>query len=128
MNVSGLKVSFYWAKFSPEYLTTIRFKGLDELKKFPYFTLHHSKPRSLLDPQERDYLLEEFVSIIRCVAEGYGKVGFLRRDKHTPVHRDLNSAGDENTRSVSSDTGDADDGESDNSEADDGEADDNPFL
>jgi hypothetical protein len=87
MHVSGVEVSFYWATFPSEYLKTVRLGNLSDLKKGPRITLHHSEPRSLLHPRERNLFLEEFVSILRCVAEGYGKVGYLRRDKDTHIHR-----------------------------------------
>jgi len=121
MNLSGVKASFYWARFSPGYLETVRSGNLSDLKNIPRIPLCHSQPRSLLDPTERDCFLGEFVSVIRCLAEGYGKVGFLRRDIDTPIHRHLNNAGDEdmfeagdeNTLSeMSSDDGDVDDGDS----------------
>jgi len=99
MNVSGVKVSFYWALFSTEYLQTVRLGNLSDLKNTPRITLRHSQPRSLLDPEERDYFLGEFVSIVRCVAEGYGKVGYLRRDKDTPIHRHVNNTGDDDSYS-----------------------------
>ena len=95
MSLSGVQVSFYWARFPSEYLKTVRLGSLSDLKKFRKIRLRHSKPRSLLDPKERNLFLEEFVSILRCVAEGYGKVGYLRRDKETVIHRDLDHVGDE---------------------------------
>jgi hypothetical protein len=108
MNVSGVKVSFYWAEFSTEYLQTVRLGNLSDLKNTPRITLRHSQPRSLLHPKERDCFLGEFVSIVRCVAEGYGKVGYLRRDKDTPIHRDPNNAGEEDTYSEVSNELDSD--------------------
>jgi hypothetical protein len=33
------------------------------------------------------------------VAEGYGKVGYLRRDKDTPIHRHVNNTGDDDSYS-----------------------------
>jgi hypothetical protein len=94
MNLSGLKVSFYWARFFTEYLRTVRLGNLSDLKNTPRITLRHSQPRSLLDPKERDYFLGEFASIVRCVAEGYGRVGYLRRDEDTAIHRVLNNNDD----------------------------------
>lgn len=90
MHTSGVKVSFYWANFPSEYLKTIRLGSLSDLKHLERITLHHSEPRSMLDPVQWNQFLEEFASIIRCVAEGYGKVGYLRRDKETAIHKDLN--------------------------------------
>jgi hypothetical protein len=101
MNLLGVKVSFYWAKFPSEYLRTVRLGSLSDLKKCSRITLHHSKPRSLLDPMERNDFLEEFVSIIRCVAEGYGKVGYLRRDKDTSIHRVLDNVGNDDNDTYS---------------------------
>ena len=108
MNLSGVKVSFYWARFSSEYLKTVRLGNLSDLKNIPRVTLCHSQPQSLLDPKERDNFLQQFVSIVRCVAEGYGKVGYLRRDKDTPIHRDLDHADDDDTYSEMSDELDTD--------------------
>jgi hypothetical protein len=50
---------------------------------------------------ERNDFLEEFVSIIRCVAEGYGKVGYLRRDKDTSIHRVLDNVGNDDNDTYS---------------------------
>ena len=140
MNLSGVKACFYWAKFSSEYLTTVRLGNLSDLgklsglKKDPRIRLCHSQPRSLLDPRERDFFLEEFVSVVRCVAEGYGKVGYLRRDKDTPIHRDLNDAGDEDTSSEPDDENThtpsemiSDNGYSDSDDPGDSDPDDDPF-
>ena len=126
MNLSGVHACFYWAKFSPEYLRKVRFHNLSELKDIPEVLLRHSRPRLLVDPEQRDIFLEEFASVIRCVAGGYGKVGFVRRDVKTPIHRDLNNAGDKNTNSDNglSDCGESDDGKSANCELDDSESDD----
>ena len=33
------------------------------------------------------------------MAEGYGKVGYLRRDKETPIHRSVNNASDDDSYS-----------------------------
>ena len=51
-------------------------------------TLHHTQLQSLLVPEERDRFLRDYASV-RFVAGGYEKVGFLRRDKDTPIHRDV---------------------------------------
>jgi len=62
----------------------------------------------LLDPKEQEYFLEEFVSIVCCVAEGYGKVGYLRRGKVTPIHRNLDYSGDDDPYSEMTDASDID--------------------
>ena len=89
VHLSGVKVSFFWAKFPSKYLDTIRSRNLSDLKAIPKVTLHHTEPQSLLMPEQRNKAIRDLVSIVRCIAVGYGKVGFLRRDVDTPVHRDL---------------------------------------
>jgi len=88
VHMAGIHVSFYWARFPAQYLATIRNHNLSDLKHIPHVTLHHSQPRSLLDPEERDFFLHEFVAIICYIAGGYSNVGFFRRDMDTPIHRD----------------------------------------
>jgi hypothetical protein len=102
MNLSGLTVSFYWVRFSAKYLQTVRLGNLSDLKNTSKIKLHHSKPRSLRDPTERDYFLGEFVSILRCIAEGYGKVGYLRRHEDTAIHRVLTNIDDKDAYSETS--------------------------
>ena len=89
VHLSGLHVSFYWARFPAQYLATIRNHDLTDLRNIPSLTLHHSKPRSLIDPEERDSFLQEFVAIICYVAGGYSQIGYFRRDLDTPIHRDV---------------------------------------
>ena len=89
VHLAGLHVSFYWARFPSQYLDTIRNHNLSKLTNIPKVTLHHSQPRSLIDPRERDLFLHEFVAVICYVAGGYGNVGFFRRDVDTPIHRDV---------------------------------------
>jgi len=92
VHLSGLHVSFYWARFPSQYLATIRNHSLADLKNIPNLILHHSKPWSLIDPEERDSFLQEFVAIICYVAGGYGNVGFFRRDSNSPIHRVVNKS------------------------------------
>jgi hypothetical protein len=87
MHLSGVKVSFYWAEFPKNYLQIVREKNLDELRHIPKIILHHTQSRSLIIPDERDQFIKEFLSIIRCLADGYGRIGYLRRDADSPIHR-----------------------------------------
>lgn len=88
VHLAGVKVSIYWAEFPAQYLDTIRNHNVRDLKHFPKITLRHTHPQSLLVPEERDLFLRDYVSVVHFIAGGYGKVGFLRRDKDTPIHRD----------------------------------------
>ena len=92
VHLAGFHISFYWARFPSQYLATIRHHNLTDLKNIPKVTLHHSQPRSLIDPVERDSFLHEFVAIICYVAGGYGNVGFFRRDSNSPIHRVVNKS------------------------------------
>lgn len=89
VHLAGVKVSIYWAEFPAQYLDTIRNHNVRDLKHFPKITLRHTHPQSLLVPEERDLFLRDYVSVVHFIAGGYGKVGFLRRDKDTPIHRDI---------------------------------------
>jgi hypothetical protein len=80
-------LSFYWARFSPEYLNIVRNRNLRDLQALPKITLHHTKPLSLIVKEERAKAFEDFISVIRCVAGGYSKVGHLRKDMETCIHR-----------------------------------------
>jgi len=89
VHLAGLKASIYWAEFPVQYLDTIRNHNVSDLESLPKVTLHHTQPQSLLVPEERDRFLRDYVSVVHFIAGGYGKVGFLRRDKDTPIHRDI---------------------------------------
>ena len=92
MHLDGYYVSFYWAEFPVEYLETVRFKSLNELQSMDKIVIRHTKPMSLVDPDERDQFLQEFLSIIRCLVDGKGRIGFLRHDMDpNPIHRDSNA-------------------------------------
>ena len=94
IHIDGLSASFYWAEFPVQYLDTVRNRNLADLKDVPKVTLHHTRPKSLIDPDQRDRFLQEFVAIIRCIADGYGNVGFLRRDLLVnPLHRVSQNSG-----------------------------------
>jgi len=43
----------------------------------------------LIDPEERDVFLHEFVAIVCYVAGGHSQTGYFRRDLDTPIHRDV---------------------------------------
>jgi len=86
MNISGVKACFYWAEFPKGYLTTVRKRRLGELRFHEKIPLHHTKPRDLTDVEDRGVLIQEFIGIVRCLADGKGKIGHLRRDPSSPIH------------------------------------------
>jgi hypothetical protein len=87
MHLSGFDVSFYWAIFPTEYLRAVRNGSLRNRHDIGHVTIRHSEPRSLLKPDERDQVIAEFIALIRCIANGDGNVGFIRRDSDSPIHR-----------------------------------------
>lgn len=89
IQLAGLKLSIYWAEFPVQYLDTIRNHNVRDLASIPKVTLHHTQPQSLIVSEERDRFLQDYVSVVHFVAGGYGKVGFLRRDTDSPIHRDV---------------------------------------
>ena len=88
LNFSGFDVSFYWAEFPSDYLHTIRHKTLDQLKEHETIHLRHTRPLSLVNRDERKQAIYDFISVLRCVTGGFAPVGHVRRDVHTPIHRD----------------------------------------
>ena len=89
IQIAGLDVSIWWAEFPSRYLDTIRNHNLRDLKNLAKVILRHTRPQSLLVPDERDRFLRDYVSVVHFVASGYSNVGFLRRDGETPIHRDI---------------------------------------
>ena len=88
IHVAGVHFCSYWAKFPTKYLQTIREDNVSNLKGLAKIALHHTKPKSLVDRDQRDQFLREFVAIIRCLAAGSGNVGFLRNDiENNPIYR-----------------------------------------
>ena len=88
VHLAGLDVSIYWAEFPHEYLHTIRHRNIAKLDKNQTIKLHHTRPRSLINPDSRDHFLREFISLIRCLAEGHANVGYLRQDlDDNPIHK-----------------------------------------
>jgi hypothetical protein len=85
--MSGFDVSFYWIIFPTAYLRAVRTTNLSDLKDVGNITLRHSKPLSLINPNDRDRFIGEFIAIIRCIADGHGNVGYLRRDPSSAIHR-----------------------------------------
>lgn len=88
IQTSGVKASIYWADFPSQYLATIRNENLTKLEQHPPITLHHTQPRSLLDPTERDIFLYDYVAVINYIKEGYCNTGHLRREGNSAIHRD----------------------------------------
>ena len=87
MHVSGFNVSFYWTVFKKNYLETVWEKPLEEVKKLRMVKLFHTRPLSLLRSEQRDDLIVDFLSIVRFLVQGKGKVGFFRDDPDSPIHR-----------------------------------------
>ena len=87
MHVSGFNVSFYWTVFKKNYLETVWEKPLEEVKKLRMVKLFHMCPLSLLRSEQRDDLIVDFLSIVRFLVQGKGKVGFFRDDADSPIHR-----------------------------------------
>ena len=71
VNLAGIKVSIYWAEFPVQYLETIRNKNVRDLENLPKVALHHTRPQSLLVPEERDRFLRDYVSVVHFIAGGY---------------------------------------------------------
>ena len=95
IHISGVKVSIYWADFPSKYLATIRNGNLTELEQHPPITLHHTQPRSLLDPTERDVFLHDYIAVINYIVEGYSNIGHLRRDVDTAINGDRTQRDDQ---------------------------------
>ena len=91
IHIAGVEVSIYWAEFPAQYLDIVRNHNIRDLKKISKVTLRHTRPQSLIVPEERDRFLRDYVSVVQLVASGYGNVGFLRRDIETPIHRDIDN-------------------------------------
>jgi hypothetical protein len=76
-----------------EYLSTIQHEGIHALKskfKDP-LPLHHTEPCNLLHPDTRLHFIQDFIAIVRCLANGHAPIGYLRRDdRHGKIHRKLN--------------------------------------
>ena len=89
VHLSGLKACFYWAEFTSDYLRAVRFSSLRDLKDFGTVKLCHTRALSLVDPDERVQFLEQFISVLRCIAAGDANVGYLPRDCKTPIHREI---------------------------------------
>lgn len=42
--------------------------------------LYHTAPCNLLDPDDRLQFCQDFIAVLRCLADGNASVGYLRRD------------------------------------------------
>ena len=100
IHVAGVEVSIYWAEFPVRYLDILRNHNVRDLKNVPKVNLRHTRPQSLLVPEERDRFLRDYVSVVNFVATGYGNVGFLRRDVDTPIHRDVDDVNSDNVMEI----------------------------
>jgi hypothetical protein len=82
VHFSGFHASIYYAIFPSEYLSTIQQEGINALKskfKDP-LRLHHTEPCNLIDADARLQFLQDFIGIVRCLADGNAPIGYLRRD------------------------------------------------
>jgi hypothetical protein len=89
MNLCGVKVSFYWAEFSKDYLNTVRNRKLSKLTTQPKIKLNHTEPKSLMNPDQRGEVIKEFAQIVGVIKAGIVPVGHLRTDVVTSIHRDV---------------------------------------
>ena len=94
VHFSGFHASIYHASFPPSYLSAIQSEGIAALpSKFPEpLTLHHTAPANLLDADSRLGFLQDFIAVMRSLADGAAPIGYLRRDAGK-IHRDF-GAGD----------------------------------
>jgi hypothetical protein len=54
--------------------------------------LRHTRPKSLLDHEQRNAFLLEFIALIRFIVDGKANTGLLRRYPETSIHRDVEEA------------------------------------
>jgi hypothetical protein len=87
-----LKAAIYWAEFPQSYLEIIRTQNLSNINSFPEMPLRHTRPKSLLDHEQRNAFLLEFIALIRFIVDGKANTGLLRRYPETPIHRDVEEA------------------------------------
>jgi hypothetical protein len=87
-----LKAAIYWAEFPQSYLKTIRTQSLSNLDSFPEMDLRHTRPKSLLDHEQRSAFLLELIALIRFIVDGKANIGLLRRYPETSIHRDVEEA------------------------------------
>ena len=93
VHFSGYHACFYYATFPTEYLSTIQGEDIHALKsKFNNrLPLHHTEPCNLLHPDARLHFIQDFIAVVRCLADGYTPIGYLRRDDpQGKIHRKLN--------------------------------------
>jgi len=86
MQLVGLTVRFFWAKFPEQYIKTLRLQPIEELKKEPLITLCHTEAHHLSIPTERDQFIQEFLAIVRCIAAGKVNVGLVRSGPDSAMH------------------------------------------
>ena len=89
VHISGCRASLYFATFPPDYLSTIQNENVDALKnKFEKpIGLYHTKVCNLMDGDDREKFLVEFIAVVRCLADGNAPIGYLRRDPGGKIHR-----------------------------------------
>ncbi len=67
-------------------------QNLSNVNSFPEMPLRHTQPKSLLDHEQRNAFLLDFVALIRFIVDGRANTGLLRRYPETPIHRDVEEA------------------------------------
>ena len=92
VQIADLKAAIYWAEFPQSYLETIRTQNLSNVNSFPKIPLRHTRPKSLLDHEQRNVFLLEFIALIRFIVDGQANTGLLRRYPETSIHRDVEEA------------------------------------
>ena len=98
VHFSGYHACVYYATFPADYLSTIQHDGIHALKsKFEKpLPLHHTEPCNLLHPDARLHFIQDFIAIVRCLADGYAPIGYLRRDDpQGKIHRKMHDYVDE---------------------------------
>ena len=93
VHINGHEASFYYAKFPQTYLRKVHREGIDGLTSTKQIYLHHTKPQNLLLTEPRTKFIDDFVALILFLADGQGNVGFLRREREGPIHRDFGDGG-----------------------------------
>lgn len=87
MHFDGAQVSIYFATFSADYLRIIRNENVDHISvRDDKIRLNHTRLYNLFSAADRTEFISEFVALLRFVAAGEAKVGYLRKDC-SAIHR-----------------------------------------
>jgi hypothetical protein len=89
VHFSGFHASIYYTTFPSDYLATIQNEGIEALKskfKDP-ISLHRTAPCDLMDTDALLQFFQDFIAVVRCLADGNAPIGYLRRDGGR-IHRE----------------------------------------